>query len=128
MAEDLKTTPLNALHGRLGARMVAFAGYSMPVQYAPGVMKEHQHTRAAAGLFDVSHMAVIDLFGPQAREFLDVRDMLEEIYHRHTGRPREQLRKDMERDYFMAPETAREYGLIDSVVEPRQTSRFGGAE
>ena len=64
----------------------------------------------------------------QAREFLDVRDMLEEIYHRHTKRPKEQLRKDMERDYFMAPETAREYGLIDRVVEPRQTGRFGGSE
>ncbi|MFA5552044.1 MAG: ATP-dependent Clp protease proteolytic subunit [Trueperaceae bacterium] len=64
----------------------------------------------------------------QAKEFLDVRDMLEEIYHRHTGRSKEQLRKDMERDLFMAPGQAREYGLIDRVVEPRQVSRFGGAE
>ncbi len=63
----------------------------------------------------------------QAREYLDIRDMMEEVYHRHTGRPKEQLRKDMERDYFMAPETAREYGLIDRVVEPRQLSRFGGS-
>jgi len=52
----LKTTPLHALHLSLGARMVPFAGYDMPVQYPLGVLKEHLHTRAAAGLFDVSHM------------------------------------------------------------------------
>lgn len=63
----------------------------------------------------------------QAREFLDIRDMMEEVYHRHTGHPKDKLRKDMERDYFMTPEAAREYGLIDRVVEPRQTSRFNGS-
>jgi aminomethyltransferase len=52
----LLTTPLNALHIELGARMVPFAGYSMPVQYPAGLMAEHLHTRTAAGLFDVSHM------------------------------------------------------------------------
>jgi aminomethyltransferase len=52
----LKRTPLHDLHLSLGGRMVPFAGYEMPVQYAAGVLKEHQHTRAAAGLFDVSHM------------------------------------------------------------------------
>ncbi|MEO0673789.1 MAG: glycine cleavage system aminomethyltransferase GcvT [Pseudomonadota bacterium] len=52
----LKTTPLHGLHLRLGAKMVPFAGYDMPVQYPAGVLKEHQHTRRAAGLFDVSHM------------------------------------------------------------------------
>ncbi len=57
----LKQTPLHALHLSLGARMVPFAGYDMPVQYPAGVMKEHQHTRAAAGLFDVSHMGQIIL-------------------------------------------------------------------
>ncbi|MCL4187642.1 MAG: glycine cleavage system aminomethyltransferase GcvT [Rhodobacteraceae bacterium] len=51
--------PLKALHGRLGARMVPFAGWEMPVQYAPGVLREHLHTRAAAGLFDVSHMGQV---------------------------------------------------------------------
>ena len=56
MAESLKTTPLNALHKSLGAKMVEFAGYEMPVQYPLGVLKEHLHTRAKAGLFDVSHM------------------------------------------------------------------------
>jgi aminomethyltransferase len=61
---DLKTLPLDQLHRDLGAKMVPFAGYDMPVQYAAGVMKEHQHTRAAAGLFDVSHMGQVILRGP----------------------------------------------------------------
>jgi aminomethyltransferase len=55
----LKITPLHALHLELGAKMVPFAGYDMPVQYPLGVMKEHLHTRAAAGLFDVSHMGQV---------------------------------------------------------------------
>lgn len=58
---DLRKTPLHALHLELGAKMVPFAGYEMPVQYRPGVMKEHLHTRAAAGLFDVSHMGQVIL-------------------------------------------------------------------
>ena len=57
--EALKHTPLHALHMELRARMVPFAGYDMPVQYPPGVLKEHLHTRAGAGLFDVSHMGQI---------------------------------------------------------------------
>lgn len=63
---DLLTTPLDALHRELGARMVPFAGYSMPVQYPAGLMAEHQHTRSAAGLFDVSHMGQLRLVGPDA--------------------------------------------------------------
>ncbi|MBB3646004.1 aminomethyltransferase [Rhizobium sp. BK619] len=55
----LKKTPLHALHLQLGARMVPFAGYDMPVQYPAGVMKEHLHTRTEAGLFDVSHMGQV---------------------------------------------------------------------
>ena len=62
----LLTTPLNALHVELGARMVPFAGYSMPVQYPAGLMAEHQHTRSAAGLFDVSHMGQLRLVGDDA--------------------------------------------------------------
>ena len=62
----LLTTPLNALHIELGARMVPFAGYSMPVQYPAGLMAEHQHTRSAAGLFDVSHMGQLHLVGDDA--------------------------------------------------------------
>ena len=57
--EALKHTPLHALHMELRARMAPFAGYDMPVQYPPGVLKEHLHTRAGAGLFDVSHMGQI---------------------------------------------------------------------
>jgi aminomethyltransferase len=63
---SLLTTPLNALHIELGARMVPFAGYSMPVQYPAGLMAEHNHTRTAAGLFDVSHMGQLRLVGPDA--------------------------------------------------------------
>jgi aminomethyltransferase len=55
-SEPLKRTPLYALHVELGAKMVPFAGYEMPVQYPPGILKEHLHTREKAGLFDVSHM------------------------------------------------------------------------
>src|SRR5216684_7678365 len=57
----LKRTPLYALHMRLSGKMVPFAGYEMPVQYAPGVLREHLHTRNGAGLFDVSHMGQIAL-------------------------------------------------------------------
>jgi aminomethyltransferase len=61
---DLKTLPLDSLHRRLGGRMVAFAGYAMPVQYAEGVMAEHLWTRSHAGLFDVSHMGQLTISGP----------------------------------------------------------------
>src|SRR3954453_11329344 len=57
----LKHTPLHALHLARGGKMVPFAGYEMPVQYAAGVLREHLHTRSAAGLFDVSHMGQIAL-------------------------------------------------------------------
>lgn len=62
--DPLKRTPLYDLHVELGARIVPFAGYAMPVQYAPGILKEHQHTRTHAGLFDVSHMGQAYLVGP----------------------------------------------------------------
>ncbi len=55
----LQVTPLHSLHVSLGARMVPFAGYDMPVQYPAGVLKEHLQTRASAGLFDVSHMGQV---------------------------------------------------------------------
>lgn len=60
---DLKQLPLHDLHVELGGKMVPFAGYAMAVQYPMGVMKEHQHCRASAGLFDVSHMGQVVLRG-----------------------------------------------------------------
>ncbi|MCU1721700.1 glycine cleavage system aminomethyltransferase GcvT [Pseudomonas sp. 5P_5.1_Bac1] len=69
--ETLLKTPLHALHLELGARMVPFAGYDMPVQYPLGVMKEHLHTREQAGLFDVSHMGQIRLLGANAAKALE---------------------------------------------------------
>src|SRR5215204_1201355 len=64
--DALLKTPLHDLHIELGARMVPFAGYSMPVQYPAGLMAEHLHTRQAAGLFDISHMGQLRLTGPAA--------------------------------------------------------------
>jgi aminomethyltransferase len=58
---QLKRTPLHALHVACGGKMVPFAGYDMPVQFATGVLREHLHTRGSAGLFDVSHMGQIAL-------------------------------------------------------------------
>ncbi|MGP9811619.1 glycine cleavage system aminomethyltransferase GcvT [Rhodopseudomonas sp. NSM] len=63
----LKRTPLHALHLARGGKMVPFAGYDMPVQYAQGVLKEHLHTRAKVGLFDVSHMGQIELRAKSGR-------------------------------------------------------------
>jgi aminomethyltransferase len=67
----LLTTPLHALHIELGAKMVAFAGYSMPVSYPAGIIAEHRHCRAAAALFDVSHMGQLRLAGDDAASALE---------------------------------------------------------
>ena len=64
MEETLRRTPLYALHQELGAKIVPFAGYDMPVQYPAGILAEHAHTRTAAGVFDVSHMGQIFINGP----------------------------------------------------------------
>jgi aminomethyltransferase len=69
--ENLLKTPLHDLHVELGARMVPFAGYSMPVQYPAGLMAEHHHTRNAAGLFDVSHMGQLRLVGHDSAAALE---------------------------------------------------------
>lgn len=70
-SESLLSTPLYNLHVELGARMVPFAGYAMPVQYPDGILKEHLHTRSAAGLFDVSHMGQVRLHGAGAAAALE---------------------------------------------------------
>ncbi|HEX7725888.1 MAG TPA: glycine cleavage system protein T, partial [Rhizomicrobium sp.] len=69
--ETLRKTPLHALHLELGAKMVPFAGYDMPVQYPTGVLKEHLHTREKAGLFDVSHMGQAFLGGDNPAKALE---------------------------------------------------------
>ena len=70
-SEPLKTTPLHALHKALGARMVPFAGYDMPVQYPSGILKEHEQCRTSAALFDVSHMGQAVLRGAKAEEAIE---------------------------------------------------------
>ena len=70
-ALELKRTPLNSAHRRLGGRMVEFGGWDMPVQYAAGTMTEHLRTRSHAGLFDVSHMGEIEVRGADAIPFVN---------------------------------------------------------
>jgi aminomethyltransferase len=70
MSELLKT-PLNAVHRALGAKMVDFGGWDMPVQYPSGIINEHVAVRTKVGVFDVSHMGEIRVKGPQAMAFLD---------------------------------------------------------
>ncbi|HET6379026.1 MAG TPA: glycine cleavage system aminomethyltransferase GcvT [Methylocella sp.] len=70
-SRDLARTPLDALHRSLGARMIEFAGYALPVQYPSGIISEHLHTRARASLFDVSHMGQAVLAGLDAARRLE---------------------------------------------------------
>jgi aminomethyltransferase len=67
----LLQTPLDTLHRELGAKMVPFAGYEMPVQYPKGIIKEHLHTREAVGVFDVSHMGQVVIEGPGCAAMLE---------------------------------------------------------
>ncbi|TIW19848.1 MAG: glycine cleavage system aminomethyltransferase GcvT [Mesorhizobium sp.] len=69
--DDTKHLPLEDLHNAAGARFGAFAGWSMPLTYPAGVMKEHLHTREHAGLFDISHMKLFEVGGPGAAALLD---------------------------------------------------------
>jgi aminomethyltransferase len=71
MTETLKRTPLFAHHVALGAKMVPFAGYEMPVQYPGGIMAEHQAVRTGAGIFDVSHMGEFEVTGPDRNAFVN---------------------------------------------------------
>jgi aminomethyltransferase len=70
-AAELKRTPLHDLHVDLGAKMVEFAGYAMPVDYADGIIAEHRQCRASAALFDVSHMGQLRLVGDDAARALE---------------------------------------------------------
>src|SRR5690606_6109732 len=72
MTDALERTPLYEEHQRLGAKIVPFAGYEMPVQYPTGIVNEHLAVRKAAGLFDVSHMGEIVIRGPQALELVQL--------------------------------------------------------
>ena len=80
--QSLKRTPLYDLHVEMGGKMVPFAGYDMPVQFPAGVLKEHLHTRASAGLFDVSHMGQAFLVGTQT---IDKRLQRGRIHLRRLG-------------------------------------------
>lgn len=71
MNEELKKLPLNELHEKAGAKFGSFAGWSMPLSYPDGVMKEHLHTRKSAGLFDISHMRLLEVSGPGAAALLE---------------------------------------------------------
>ena len=71
MPDLLRKTPLTEFHRELGARLVAFAGYEMPVQFSEGIIREHLHTREAAGLFDVSHMGQVMVSGNVAAKELE---------------------------------------------------------
>jgi aminomethyltransferase len=86
----LKTTPLAALHEKLGARMVPFAGWSLPVQYPSGILAEHRQCRERAALFDVSHMGQASLRGPDAAAALE-RLALGDIFSLRPGRQRYSL-------------------------------------
>ena len=74
--QELLKTPLDGLHRELGAKMVPFAGYDMPVQYPLGVLKEHLHTRENAGLFDVSHMGQAFLKGAKDTDAIEAFEAL----------------------------------------------------
>ncbi len=104
-----RRTPLYPLHLELGARMVPFAGYSMPVQYPAGVMAEHVHTRQAAGLFDVSHMGLLQLSGP------DVAAALESLVPMDL----QDMAIDQQRYAFF---TAPHGGLLDDLMIVRRRS------
>src|SRR5258708_11875182 len=80
----LQRTPLHALHVARGGKMVPFAGYDMPVQYAAGVLREHLHTRGHAGLFDVSHMGQLAL-RPKSGKVLDAALALERLVPADIG-------------------------------------------
>jgi aminomethyltransferase len=114
--KTLLRTPLYALHCERGARMAAFAGYEMPIQYPLGVLKEHLHTREAAGLFDVSHMGQITL-RPAAGELSALAGALERLV------PVDVLGLAPGRERY-ALFTNAQGGIIDDLIIGRRNDRF----
>ena len=113
---QLKRTPLHRLHAELGARFVPFAGYEMPLSFPAGILKEHLHTRVAAGLFDVSHMGQLAIF-PRARDMADAARGLEslspaDVLDLPTGRQR----------YALLTNAAG--GILDDLMIARLAERF----
>jgi aminomethyltransferase len=109
--DPLRRTALHTLHVDAGGRMVPFAGYEMPVQYGTGVVAEHQHTRARAGLFDVSHMGIVELRGAGAADALE-RLVPSNLANLAAGRQR----------YTML--TTDEGGVIDDLMVARVGERL----
>ena len=71
LEQNLKTTPLYKIHNNNSAKLVSFAGYYLPIQYANGIIAEHNHTRKAASVFDVSHMGQIKISGPMIHDAME---------------------------------------------------------
>lgn len=107
----LRRTPFHPLHLAAGAKMVAFAGWDMPIQYAPGILQEHLHTRAHAGLFDVSHMGQIEVSGPGACAWLESLTTADLV-----------ALPDGRQTYALLPNTAG--GLIDDLMIQRLGDTF----
>ena len=113
---QLKRTPLYDLHAELGARFVPFAGYEMPVNFPSGILKEHLHTRAAAGLFDVSHMGQLAVY-PRAPDMAAAARALEgllpvDVLGLRQGRQRYAL--------FTSPAG----GILDDLMIAKYADRF----
>ncbi|HSV56441.1 MAG TPA: glycine cleavage system aminomethyltransferase GcvT, partial [Magnetospirillaceae bacterium] len=66
----MRTTCLHDWHAARGAKLVAFAGYEMPISYPTGAVEEHRITRRSVGLFDIDHMGQLEISGPGADEFI----------------------------------------------------------
>jgi len=114
--EDLKKSPLDALHRELGGRMVPFAGYAMALNYGPGILKEHLHCRAAAALFDVSHMGPL-LVQPKSGEIADAAAALEGLMPVDVAG----LEQNRQRYGFLTNEDG---GIIDDLMFANRGNHF----
>lgn len=112
---SLKNTALNALHKQLGARMVPFAGYQMPVQYKAGIIKEHNHVRHCAGLCDVSHMGQANIHG--VNPALNFEKL---ISNNITN-----LKEGFMRYCLLTNESG---GILDDLIVTRRSTNFGREE